>query len=123
MVNGGGLGQIGDVIHNFSLAMNGREGDFRQLLTRLDDFVGVMDAQSNNLVSSIRSLDKLASTFAGQRDVISDALVKIPPALDVLIRSVRSSSPRCRNWAPSVRPPTNSPMGPGTIWCATCRFA
>ncbi len=86
VVNGGGLGQIGDVIHNFSLAMNGREGDFRQLLTRLDDFVGVMDAQSNNLVSSIRSLDKLASTFAGQRDVISDALVKIPPALDVLIK-------------------------------------
>lgn len=86
VVNGGGLGQIGDVIHNFSVAMNGREGEFRQLLTRLDDFVGVMDAQSNNLVSSIRSLDKLASTFAGQRDVISQALVKIPPALDVLIK-------------------------------------
>ncbi|HEV7421845.1 MAG TPA: MlaD family protein, partial [Mycobacterium sp.] len=45
VVNGGGLGQIGDVIHSFNLALSGREPQIRELLTRLDDFVGVLDAQ------------------------------------------------------------------------------
>lgn len=86
VVNGGGLGQIGDVIHNFSTAVSGRETEIRNLITRLDTFVGVLDAQRGNIVASIESLNRLSSTFAGQRDVITRALNKIPPAMDVLIR-------------------------------------
>lgn len=86
VVNGGGLGQISEVIHNFSGAISGRESDIRDLITRLDTFVGTLDAQRDNLVSSIQSLNRLASTFAGQRDVITRALDKIPPAMDVLIK-------------------------------------
>lgn len=86
VVNGGGLGQIGDVIHNFSTAVSGRETEIRDLITRLDTFVGVLDAQRGNIVASIESLNRLSSTFAGQRDVITRALDKIPPAMDVLIR-------------------------------------
>jgi virulence factor Mce-like protein len=85
VVNGGGLGQIGDIIHNFNAILSGRQGNVRDLLTRLDHFVGVLDAQRDNLVTSIQALNRLAGTFAAQRDVISDALLKIPPALDVLI--------------------------------------
>jgi virulence factor Mce-like protein len=85
VVNGGGLGQIGDIIHNFNAVLSGRQGDVRDLLTRLDHFVGVLDAQRDNLIASIQALNRLAGTFASQRDVISDALLKIPPALDVLI--------------------------------------
>ncbi|WP_099024410.1 MCE family protein [Mycolicibacterium palauense] len=86
VVNGGGLGQIGDVIHNFSGALNGREGEIRDLISRLDDFVGVLDAQRDNIVASVQNLNRLASTFAGQRDVITQALDRIPPAIDVLIQ-------------------------------------
>ncbi|BCI54280.1 virulence factor Mce [Mycolicibacterium litorale] len=86
VVNGGGLGQIGDVIHNFSAALDGREGDARELLTRLDNFVGTLDAQRDNIVSSIQSLNRLSSTFAQQRDDITRALDRIPPAIDVLVR-------------------------------------
>ncbi|ABK73142.1 MCE family protein [Mycolicibacterium smegmatis] len=86
VVNGGGLGQIGEVIHNFSVALDGREADFRDLLTRLDNFVGTLDAQRDNIVSSIDSLNRLASTFAGQSEEITRALNKIPPAMDVLIQ-------------------------------------
>jgi virulence factor Mce-like protein len=85
VVNGGGLGQIGDIIHNFNAVLSGRQGDVRDLLTRLDHFVGILDAQRDNLITSIQALNRLAGTFADQRDVISDALLKIPPALDVLI--------------------------------------
>jgi hypothetical protein len=86
IANGGGLGQIGDIIHNFSAAVSGREPEIRELLTRLDDFVGVLDEQRDNIVASIQQLDRVAGTFAGQRDVIDRALKEIPPALDVLIR-------------------------------------
>ncbi len=86
VVNGGGLGQAGEIIHNFSAALNGRDTDFRNLLTRLDTFVGTLDAQRDSIVNSIQSLNRLASTFAGQRDVITRALEKIPPAMDVLIK-------------------------------------
>jgi virulence factor Mce-like protein len=86
VLNSGGLGQIGDVVHNFSTALSGHENDVRELLTRLDEFVGVLDQQREKIVASIEALNRLAGTFASQREVISQALHKIPPALDVLIR-------------------------------------
>lgn len=86
VVNGGGLGQIGEIIHNFSAALSGREGAVRDLITRLDTFVGTLDDQRDNLVDSIQALNRLAATFAGQRDVLTEALRKVPPALDVLIK-------------------------------------
>jgi phospholipid/cholesterol/gamma-HCH transport system substrate-binding protein len=86
VVNAGGLGQIGDIIHNFNTAVSGRQDQVRDLLTRLDTFVGTLDQQRDNIVSSIQGLNRLAATFAGQRDVITAALQKIPPALDVLVR-------------------------------------
>jgi virulence factor Mce-like protein len=86
VLNSGGLGQIGDIIHNFSAALSGHENDVRELLTRLDEFVGVLDHQRERIIASIEALNRLAGTFASQREVISQALRKIPPALDVLIR-------------------------------------
>jgi virulence factor Mce-like protein len=85
VVNGGGLGQIGNIIGNFNAALSGRQDDVREVLTRLDKFIGVLDAQRAEVIASIQALSRLAGTFAGQRDVISEALLKIPPALDVLI--------------------------------------
>jgi virulence factor Mce-like protein len=86
VLNSGGLGQIGDIVHNFSTALSGHENDVRELLTRLDEFVGVLDHQRDKIIASIDALNRLAGTFASQREVISQALRKIPPALDVLIR-------------------------------------
>lgn len=86
VVNAGGLGQIGDIVHTFNTALSGRESDFRELLTQLDTFIGTLDRQRDNLVATIDSLNRVASTFAGRRDVINDALQRIPRALDVLDR-------------------------------------
>jgi phospholipid/cholesterol/gamma-HCH transport system substrate-binding protein len=86
VANGGGLGQIGDIIHNLNAGISGREPEIRELLTRLDDFVGVLEQQQDNIIASIQQLRRVAGTFAGQRDVIDRALKEIPPALDVLIK-------------------------------------
>ena len=85
VVNGGGLGQLGDIIHNMNTGLSGREDEIRELLTRLDDFVGVLDQQRDNIVDSIQQLRRVAGEFAGQQQTIDEALRDIPPAIDVLI--------------------------------------
>lgn len=86
VVNGGGLGQIGDILHNLSAAMTGNQEQIRSLLTRLDTFIGTLNSQRDNIIASIQALDRLADKFAGQREVVAQALRKIPPALDVMVR-------------------------------------
>lgn len=86
LVNGGGLGQIGDIIHNFSATMSGREDDIRDLIVRLDRFTGALDRQRDNIVATVQEMNRVANSFAGQRDTIDRALNKIPPAIDVLIK-------------------------------------
>lgn len=84
VVNSGGLGQIGDVIHNFTAALSGREDDIRDLFGRLDTFVGTLNDQRDNIIATIDRLNRLSGTFAGQRDVLARALKQIPPALEIL---------------------------------------
>jgi virulence factor Mce-like protein len=86
VINGGGLGKIGDIVTEFNAALSGREDRIRDLLTRLNDFVGVLDRQRDDINASITALNRLAGTLAGQNDVITQALRRIPPALDVLNR-------------------------------------
>jgi phospholipid/cholesterol/gamma-HCH transport system substrate-binding protein len=86
LVSGGGLGQLGEIIHNFSAALSGHERDLRDLLNRLDKFIGTFDAQRENIVASIQGLNRLAGAFAGQRDLLAEALRELPPALDVLVK-------------------------------------
>ncbi len=52
----------------------------------MDNFVGVLDRQHANIVASIEELNRLAATFAGQREVIERVIREVPPALDVLIK-------------------------------------
>jgi phospholipid/cholesterol/gamma-HCH transport system substrate-binding protein len=85
VINGGGLGQLGDIVNELNAAFNGREPQIRELLTRLNDFIGVLADQRDSINATIVSLNRLAGTLAGQREVLTRALDRIPPALDVLI--------------------------------------
>jgi virulence factor Mce-like protein len=86
VINAGGLAQLGDIVHNFNASVHGREQQIRDLLTRLDTFVGVLDQQRDNIIASIQALNRLAGTFAAQRDALNEALNKVPPALEVLVK-------------------------------------
>ena len=85
VVNGGGLGQIGDIVKEFNAALGGREDKVRDLLSRLNDFIGLLANQRDSINAAVTSLNNLAGTFAGQREVLTQALNRIPPALDVLV--------------------------------------
>jgi virulence factor Mce-like protein len=86
LVNAGGLGQIGDIVHTLNTAFSGREPQARDLISRLDKFFGVFDGQRADVIESIKALGRLSGTLLNQRDVLSSALHDIPPALDVLMK-------------------------------------
>nr|WP_090281346.1 MCE family protein [Mycolicibacterium komanii]CRL77521.1 virulence factor Mce family protein [Mycolicibacterium komanii] len=86
VVNGGGLGQIGDIIANFNTALSGRQGTVRDLITRLDTFVGTLYQQRDNIIATIDELNRFSRRLGDEQRVLTRALDKIPPALDVLVR-------------------------------------
>jgi phospholipid/cholesterol/gamma-HCH transport system substrate-binding protein len=86
VVNGGGLGQIGDIVHNFNEALSGRQDAVHDLITRLDTFVGTLYQQRDNIIATIDELNRFSATLGGQQEVLIRGLNKIPPALDVLIK-------------------------------------
>nr|WP_264076814.1 MCE family protein [Mycolicibacterium houstonense] len=86
LVNGGGLGKIGDLVTEFNAALKGREDKIRDLLTRLNDIVGMFANQRDDINASIRELNRLAGKLSGQQEVITTALQRIPPALDILVK-------------------------------------
>jgi virulence factor Mce-like protein len=86
VANAGGLGQLGDIIKNFNAAFGGHQDAIRDMITRLDTFVGTFNRQRDNLIATIKTLNRLGGTFAEQRDLITKALRNVPPALAVLVR-------------------------------------
>jgi phospholipid/cholesterol/gamma-HCH transport system substrate-binding protein len=86
LVNAGGLGQVGDIVHSLNTAFTGRQTQARDLIARLDKFTGVFDGQRGDVIESINALNRLAGTLNAQHEILSSALRDIPPALDVLNR-------------------------------------
>jgi phospholipid/cholesterol/gamma-HCH transport system substrate-binding protein len=84
LVNGGGLGQIQDIIKSLSTAFTGREQDLRSLLGQLDKFVGYLNDQKGDIIAATDSLNNLVGQFADQKPVIDKALKTLPGALTVL---------------------------------------
>ncbi|UXA20690.1 MCE family protein [Mycobacterium sp. SMC-4] len=84
VVNAGGLGQIGDIVHSLNNAFSGRTDDIRELMSNLDTFVGTLDDQREDIISTVSELNRFAGTLAQQRDTLATALREIQPALDIL---------------------------------------
>ena len=76
------------------------------MINRFDTFVGTLDQQRDNIVASIQALDQIGGSFAAQRDVITQALRKLPPALDVLIKERPRLTAALENCASSATRPT-----------------
>lgn len=84
LLNGGGIGQIQDIVGTLAVAFNGREDDLRSLLGELDKFVGYLNDQTGDIIAASESLNKLAGQIAAQKPVVDKALKTLPDALAVL---------------------------------------
>jgi phospholipid/cholesterol/gamma-HCH transport system substrate-binding protein len=84
LINGGGLGQLDDVVHALSTAYTGREQDLRSLIGQLDKFVAYLNDQKGDIIAATDSLNNLVGQLADQKPVIDRALQTIPDALTVL---------------------------------------
>ena len=84
VLNGGGVGQAGDIIQSLSTAFRGREQDVRSLLEQSNKFAANLDEQSGDIISATESFNNLVGKFAAQQPVLDRAVQTIPDALAVL---------------------------------------
>lgn len=84
VLNGGGVGQAGDIIGSLSTAFRGREQDVRSLLEQSNTFAANLDEQSGDIISATESFNNLVGKFAAQQPVLDRAVQTIPDALAVL---------------------------------------
>ncbi len=84
VLNGGGVGQIQDVVTTMSTALTGREDALRTLIKQSDTFVGYLNDQKHDIIAATEGFDKLIGQFADQKPVIDRALKTVPDALAVL---------------------------------------
>jgi phospholipid/cholesterol/gamma-HCH transport system substrate-binding protein len=84
LLNGGGIGQIQDIVKAFSTAFSGREKDLRSFIEQLDQFTGHLDAQKHDILAATDSLNNLVGQFAQQKPVVDKALRTLPGALSTL---------------------------------------
>lgn len=84
LLNGGGLGKVQDITKALATAFAGREHDLRSLIHQLDEFIGHLNAQKDDIIAATDSLNNLVGQFADQKPVIDKALRTIPDALAVL---------------------------------------
>lgn len=86
VLNGGGLEQIGTITREVDTALHGREAVARDLIHQLTLLTGRLDAQRRQIVTAMEGMDRLAATFAAQRQTFTQALEVMPRALQVLVR-------------------------------------
>jgi phospholipid/cholesterol/gamma-HCH transport system substrate-binding protein len=84
LLNGGGVGQLQDITQALSTAFASRENDLRSLISQLDQFVGHLNDQTDDIIAASASLNDLSGQVAAQKPVVDRALTTIPGALSVL---------------------------------------
>jgi phospholipid/cholesterol/gamma-HCH transport system substrate-binding protein len=84
LLNGGGIGNLQEIVRTFSVAFRGREQEARTLLEQLNTFVGYVKDQTGDIIAANESLNRVVGTFAEQKPVLDRALHTIPDALTVL---------------------------------------
>ena len=84
LLNGGGVAQLKTIAHELNLALEGREGNARSVLTQIESFMSQLDENKGDIVHAIDALNRLAVAANKQRGTIEAALDELPSALQSL---------------------------------------
>jgi phospholipid/cholesterol/gamma-HCH transport system substrate-binding protein len=84
VLNGGGLGQLQDIIKSLTTGFGGHEQELRDLLGQLEKFVAYLNDQTGDIISAAEKLNNLVGQLAAADPVIDRALKTLPKALTVL---------------------------------------
>jgi phospholipid/cholesterol/gamma-HCH transport system substrate-binding protein len=84
LLNGGGIGQIQDIVKTLTTAFAGRADELRSVLTDIDRFIATLNTQTGDIIAATQSINNLASQAAQQKPVVDKALKTLPQALTVL---------------------------------------
>jgi phospholipid/cholesterol/gamma-HCH transport system substrate-binding protein len=84
LLSGGGVAQLGTITHELNQVMDGRTDRLRHLLGSLEDVVGTIDDQKEDILRAMESIAHLTATLNAEKKTITDALDATGPAIDVL---------------------------------------
>jgi len=84
MLNGGGFEQIRTITTELNKALHGNEKAVRDLIGRLNTFVGSLDKQKDDIITALVNVDKLAATLNRQKQTIINTLDTLPQAITIL---------------------------------------
>ena len=84
VLSGGGIGQLRTISSELNKMMNGRTGEMRDLLGRINTLVATLDDQKGDIVAAMEGIDKLTGTLNKESRTIGAAIDAIGPAVKVL---------------------------------------
>lgn len=87
LLNGGGLEQVSTITNELNAAMKGRTGEIKEVLHRVDAFVGTLDRHRSSITRALDSIDRLSTRLNAQKQTIVDTLDKTGPAVRILDRN------------------------------------
>ncbi len=84
LLNGGGIGQLHDIIVELNHAVGGRGAEIHSLLSDADHVISAIDAHRAGIIAALQQVNRLAKTLQANTDNISIALRDLPAGLKVL---------------------------------------
>jgi phospholipid/cholesterol/gamma-HCH transport system substrate-binding protein len=84
LLNNGGLSQISTITEQLTTALHGRVPNTRELVSRLDTLVSVLDANKQDIVTALEALSRLSTDLRHNQSVLGRAIDRITPGLRAL---------------------------------------
>jgi phospholipid/cholesterol/gamma-HCH transport system substrate-binding protein len=84
LLNGGGIEQISTITHELNAALTGRTDTIRDVLSRVDTFVGTLDRNKDAITRAIAGIDRLTAKLAAEKKTIAQTIDGAGPAIKIL---------------------------------------
>lgn len=84
LLNNGGLSQISTITGELTTALDERQLDARDLVTRSNELLTVLDDTKGEIINTLESLESLSRGLADDREVIARAIDEVGPGLEAL---------------------------------------